>query len=146
MMSSASRSFWILATVVWLIMVAAYIHAGFQPDHWPRRGRDASTLPYPLAHVTVFCVITAVEIAIAGMIARPGKARRLSRLSALLLVMLLWSLPWAMTTMHQSPVRDCHMNWLLLLNAAVLLAVCTDATLQSAGFAYRWISARRPPR
>lgn len=147
--SSASRPFWILATTVWLALVAAYIHAGFEPNS-RLLTHAGSTPPYPLAHVIAFCVITALEITLAGLLAgllaRRWKAARVLRLGVLLGVLLLWSLPWAMTTMHQSPVRSIHMNWLLLLTASVLLALCTDATINIGGRIYRWFRPQRPSR
>ncbi|MCC7635587.1 hypothetical protein [Stenotrophomonas rhizophila] len=142
MSSSSSRPFWILAILAWLAMVTVYISSGFQPDYWPPQNDDRPA-PYPLAQVIVFCIITALEIALGTLIARPWKLPRLRRLSALLIVLLLWSVPWAMAGMHQPPVRGSHMNWLLLFNAAVLLAICTDATINTAGVVRRWIRTRR---
>lgn len=144
MTPSPSRPFWIAAIALWLVMVAVYVHAGFQPSMWTRMAHDDGALPYPLAEVILFCAITAIEIITGGMIARPWKSPRLRRLGALLLVLVLWYAPWALGAMHQSPVRDSHMNWLLAVTACVLLALCTDAPLHVADLAYRWFSRKKP--
>ena len=53
----APPSFWLLASLIWLLLVAALIHAGFKPDYWRLRHTESGTLPYPIVSVITFALI-----------------------------------------------------------------------------------------
>ncbi|MBN5049016.1 hypothetical protein JY456_01500 [Stenotrophomonas maltophilia] len=118
------RTFWLLAFLVWLLLFCALIHAGFQPDHWRLRHIESGTLSYPTVSVITFALIVLVEIAVFGLIAKPWRFHRLwLRMLIGVFPWLGWTALWGMAAMHQSPVRDVHLNWLLAVAAIHLLAL-----------------------
>lgn len=121
---AASRIFWLLAFIVWLLIFCELIHAGFQPDHWPLRHIESGALPYPTASVITFALIVLLEIAVLGLIVRQWRFRRLwLRMLIGVFPWLGWTALWGMTAMHQSLVRDVHLNWLLAVTVFYLLAL-----------------------
>lgn len=121
---AASRGFWQFALIVWLLLVAALIHAGFQPDRWQRTYTESGTLPYPISSVITFALIILVEMTVLGLAVQPWRFRRLwLRMLLSLIPWLGWNVLWGLAAMHQSPVRDVHSNWLLGMSAILLLAL-----------------------
>lgn len=128
--SHASHTFWLLAALTWLLLVAALIHAGFQPDHWRLHHDDA--LSYPAGEVVIFALLMLAEIAVLGLIVRPWRLHRLwLRLLIGTLPWLGWTVLCGMAAMHQSPVRDVHLRWLLVttLMMLMMLIVVTPASV-----------------
>lgn len=116
---AASRGFWQFALVVWLLLVAALIHAGFQPDYW-----QLQPTPYPADSVIAFTLIILVEIVILGLIVQPWRLHHLwLRMLVCVFPWLGWTVFWAVIAMHQSPVRDVHLFWLFATSAILLLAL-----------------------
>ena len=101
--------------MVWVLLVVALIQAGFQPDHWQMRHNESETSPYPTSSVFIFSLIILAEMAALGLITQPWRMRRLwLRLLIGVVPWLGWTGLWAAVAMHQSPVRDVHLNWLLV--------------------------------
>ncbi|MGB5908578.1 MAG: hypothetical protein WBG87_14200 [Stenotrophomonas maltophilia] len=120
----APPSFWLLASLIWLLLVAALIHAGFKPDYWQLRHTESGTLPYPIGSVITFALIVLVEMTALGLAVQPWRFRRLwLRILISLIPWLGWNVLWGLAAMHQSPVRDVHSNWLLDMSTILLLAL-----------------------
>ena len=115
----------LLASLLWLALLALLIPAGYTPDYWQLRHlEDGATLPYPTVSVAWFALSGAGVLVLLVMIARPWVFRGLWwRLLIALLPVLAWSLLWAAGAMHQPPVQGAHLLWLLLLDLALLLAL-----------------------
>ncbi|WP_079221389.1 hypothetical protein [Stenotrophomonas maltophilia] len=88
---------------------------------------QAETSPYPTSSVAIFSLIILAEIAALGLITQPWRMRRLwLRLLISAVPWLGWTALWVGVAMHQSPIRDVHLNWLLvatILQALTLLIV-----------------------
>lgn len=124
---TAAQVFWLAASAVWVLLVFALIQAGFQPDHWRMLHNPSETSPYPTSSVAIFSLIILAEIAALGLITQPWRMRRLwLRLLIGAVPWLGWTALWVGVAMHQSPIRDVHLNWLLvatILQALTLLIV-----------------------
>lgn len=144
MTTSLSRSSWIAAILVWAIVAAIYIHAGFQPDHGRPRLFDGIEPPYPIRAVSVLCVVSAIEIAMVCAMVRPWRShRRWRRLLLTTVLMLAWSVYWVLIAMHQPPAQGAHLLWLLALDACLLIAMFADVAVCLFKRLYRWRAARR---
>jgi len=120
-----ARLCWSLVALAWLAVIAALIDAGFTPDYWMLRHFDGGTLPYPTGAVIQFAALAGAELLVTVLIVRPWKPGRVwLRLLIALLLLLTWSFPWLAAAMHQAPVQGTHLLCLLLLDLAVLLALC----------------------
>jgi len=141
------RLFWLLMAAVWLLVMAALIDAGTKPDYWMlRRLEPGDILPYPTSTVMTFGLWCTVELAVAALVVRPWRWRRLwLRLLIAFAVLLAWSVPWAMGAMHQSPVYGMHLLWLLLLDVVLLLALCVVCVMTLWQAYDRRASATAPP-
>ncbi|WP_422347792.1 hypothetical protein [Stenotrophomonas sp. DR009] len=134
----APPSFWLLASLIWLLLVAALIHAGFKPDYWQLRHTESGTLPYPIGSVITFALIVLVEMTALGLAVQPWRFRCLwLRMLLGILPWLAWTAYWGAISMHQSPVRAVHMLWLLGMSALLLLALLVVVP------ASHWPSLRR---
>jgi len=117
------QGFWLTASSVWALLVFAVIQAGFQPDHWQMLHNESETSPYPAGSVAIFSLIILAEIAALGLITQPWRMRRLwLRLLICVVPWLAWTGLWGAVAMHQSPIRDVHLNWLVV---AAILQVLT---------------------
>ncbi|WP_223485049.1 hypothetical protein [Stenotrophomonas indicatrix] len=120
-----ARLCWSLVALAWLAVIAALINAGFTPDYWMLRHFEGATLPYPTGAVIQFAVLAGAELLVTVLIVRPWKPGRLwLRLLIALVLLLAWSFPWLAAALHQAPVQGMHLLCLLLLDLAVLLALC----------------------
>lgn len=120
----ASPAFWLIASLIWLLLVAALIHAGFQPDRWQRPDIETGTLTYPIGSVFTIALIILMEITVLGLAVQPWRFRRLwLRMLLGILPWVAWTAYWCAISMHQSPVRAVHMLWLLGMSAILLLAM-----------------------
>lgn len=134
----ASRSFWLLAALTWLLLVAALIHAGFQPHHW--RLQQDDTLTYPAGEVAIFALLMLAETAVFGLIVHPWRFHRLwLRLLIGTLPWLGWSVLWGMAAMHQSPVRDVHLRWLLVTTLMMLMTLAVVVPPAICARLRRWL-------
>ncbi|HBS54601.1 MAG TPA: hypothetical protein DEA38_02590 [Stenotrophomonas sp.] len=124
MSDRSTRLYCLAAAVIWLAVMAALLHAGAQHDYWLQRSLDPDApQPYATGKVVTFALMSTVEIAVAMLIVRPWRWRRLwLRLLIAFALLLTWSVPFAMGAMHQSPVYGTHLLWLLLLDVALLIA------------------------
>jgi hypothetical protein len=117
--STTPRNFWLFAGSVWLLLVCALIHAGFQPDY-----RQLRPTPYPTDSIIAFALIILVEIIVLGLIVQPWQFHRLwLRMLVCIFPWLGWTVFWSVIAMHQSPVRDVHLFWLFATSAILLLAL-----------------------
>ena len=108
----------------WLALIAALVNAGFTPDYWLLH-LEGAELPYPTSTVILFALLGTVELVVAALIVRPWKLKRLwLRLLIAFALLVLWSVPWMLSAMHQPPVQGMHLLWLLLLDVGLLLALC----------------------
>jgi len=142
------RWYCLAATIVWLAVMAALIHSGAQHDYWLQRSLDPDTpQPYATGKVVTFALMSTVEIAVAVLIVRPWRWRRLwLRLLIAFALLLTWSVPFAMGAMHQSPVYGTHLLWLLLLDLSLFLALCAVSVISAwKAFRRRASAARRYP-
>ncbi len=142
------RWYCLAATIVWLAVMAALIHAGTQTDYWMQRWLEPDEVqPYPIRAVAIFALMSTVEIAAVMLIVRPWRWRRLwLRLLIAFALLLTWSAPFAMGAMHQSPVYGAHLLWLLLLDLSLFLALCAVSVISAwQGFRSRASTARRYP-
>ena len=81
-----------------------------------------------------------VELVVAALIVRPWRLKRLwLRLLIAFALLLLWSVPWMLSAMHQPPVQGMHLLWLLLLDVG-LLALCMVSAVSA------WRAFRRRGR
>ncbi|WP_127564063.1 hypothetical protein [Stenotrophomonas indicatrix] len=120
-----ARLCWSLVALAWLAVIAALINAGFTPDYWMLRHFEGATLPYPTGAVIQFAVLAGAELLVTLLIVRPWKPGRVwLRLLIALVLLLAWSFPWLAVALHQAPVQGMHLLCLLLLDLAVLLALC----------------------
>ena len=135
---TAAQFFWLSASVVWLLLAFALIHAGFKPDYWQLRHTESGTLPYPTSSVVTFALIILVEMTALGLVVQPWRFRHLwLRMLLSLIPWLGWNVLWGLAAMHQSPVRDVHSNWLLGMSALLLLALCVVSAVSA------WRALRR---
>ncbi|PTS73359.1 hypothetical protein DBR33_03335 [Stenotrophomonas sp. HMWF022] len=51
---SLLESFWLLAALLWLLLVGVFVHAGFQPDDYRPSHSEALILPYPMASIAEY--------------------------------------------------------------------------------------------
>lgn len=138
---AASIGFWQFALVVWLLLVCALIHAGFKPDYWQLRHIESGTLPYPTDSVVTFALIILVEIVVLGLIVQPWRFHRLwLRMLACAIPWLGWTVLWGVTAMHQSPVRDVHLNWVLAVAAFLLVALLVVVPASACPRLRRWLN------
>ena len=111
--------------MTWLALIAALVNAGFTPDYWLLHRLEGAESPYPTSTVIVFALLGTVELVVAALIVRPWRLKRLwLRLLIAFALLLLWSVPWMLSAMHQPPVQGMHLLWLLLLDVGLLLALC----------------------
>lgn len=123
---TAVQVFWLSASVVWLLLVFALIQAGFQPDRWQTLHSESETSAYPTRSVVIFSLIILAEMAALGLITQPWRMRRLwLRLLIGVVPWLGWTGLWAGVAMHQSPIRDVHLNWLLVAALVQILMLLT---------------------
>ncbi|KRG52401.1 hypothetical protein [Stenotrophomonas beteli] len=133
--------FWLSASVVWLLLAFALIHAGFKPDYWQLRHIESGTLPYPTDSVFTFALIILVEIVVLGLIVQPWRFHRLwPRMFVCALPWLGWTVLWSVTAMHQSPVRDVHLNWVLAVAALLLVALLVVVPASACPRLRRWLN------
>ncbi|WP_313207755.1 hypothetical protein [Stenotrophomonas sp.] len=139
------RWYCLAATIVWLAVMAALIHAGAQHDYWLQRSLDPDApQPYATGRVVTFALMSTVEIAVVMLIVRPWRWRRLwLRLLIAFALLLTWSIPFAMGAMHQSPVYGAHLLWLLLLDLSLFLALCAVSVISARQALRRRASAAR---
>jgi len=122
MTERGTRLYWLLVAVIWLLVMAALIHAGTQSDYWMQRALEPGvTLPYPTSTVATFALMATVELAVIALIAKLRWKRLWLRLLIAFALLLAWSVPFAMGAMHQSPVYGSHLLWLLLADLTLLL-------------------------
>lgn len=148
MSDRSTRLYCLAAAVIWLAVMAALIHAGAQHDYWLQRSLDPDApQPYATGKVVTFALMSTVEIAVAMLIVRPWRWRRLwLRLLIAFALLLTWSVPFAMGAMHQSPVYGTHLLWLLLLDVSLFLALCVVSVISAwQAFRRRASAARRHP-
>ncbi|WP_333629074.1 hypothetical protein [Stenotrophomonas cyclobalanopsidis] len=148
MSDRSTRLYYLAAAVIWLAVMAALLHAGAQHDYWLQRSLDPDApQPYATGKVVTFALMSTVEIAVAMLIVRPWRWRRLwLRLLIAFALLLTWSVPFAMGAMHQSPVYGTHLLWLLLLDLSLFLALCAVSVISAwQGFRSRASTARRYP-
>jgi len=148
MSDRSTRLYYLAAVVIWLAVMAALIHAGTQTDYWMQRWLEPGEVqPYPIRAVAIFALMSTVEIALVMLIVRPWRWRRLwLRLLIAFALLLTWSVPFAMGSMHQSPVYGTHLLWLLLLDLSLFLALCAVSVISAwQGFRSRASTARRYP-
>ncbi|WP_239544135.1 hypothetical protein ACL5HQ_07800 [Stenotrophomonas maltophilia] len=120
----ASPAFWMFAFLIWLLLVSALIHAGFQPDHWQQPDTVYGVVPYPTGSVISFALIILAEIVAMGLIVQPWRFGRLwLRMQLGIFQWLAWTAYWSAISMHQSPVRGVHLLWLIAASAILLLAL-----------------------
>ncbi|TFZ46062.1 hypothetical protein E5C33_07210 [Stenotrophomonas maltophilia] len=137
----ASSAFWLLASLIWLLLIAALIHAGFKPDYWQLRHIESGTLPYPTDSVVTFALIILVEIVVLGLIVQPWRFHRLwLRMLVCAFPWLGWTVLWGVTAMHQSPVRDVHLNWVLAVAAILLVALLVVVPASTCPRLRRWLN------
>lgn len=131
MIDRNTRWYYLAAATIWLVVMAALIHAGTQTDYWMQRWLEPGEVqPYPIRAVAIFAVMSTVEIAVVTLIVRPWRWRRLwLRLLIAFALLLAWSVPFAMGAMHQSPVYGTHLLWLLLLDLSLFLALCVVSSI-----------------
>ena len=111
------------AFLIWLLLVSALIHAGFQPDHWQQPDTVYGVVPYPTGSVISFALIILAEIVAMGLIVQPWRFGRLwLRMQLGIFPWLAWTAYWGAISMHQSPVRGVHLLWLIAASAILLLA------------------------
>jgi len=140
--------YYLAAAVIWLAVMAALIHAGTQTDYWMQRSLDPDApQSYATGKVVTFALMSTVEIAVVMLIVRPWRWRRLwLRLLIAFVLLLTWSVPFAMGAMHQSPVYGAHLLWLLLLDLSLFLTLCAVSVISAwQGFRSRASTARRYP-
>lgn len=136
-----SHVFWLLASLIWLLLVCALVHAGFQPDHWQLHHTDSGTGPYPTGSVITFALIIAEENVALGLMVQAWRFHRLwLRMLIGILPWLGWTLLWGASAMHQSPVRGVHMLWLLAACAILLLALLVIEPVSACPRLRRWLS------
>ena len=124
MTERGTRLYWLLVAVIWLLVMAALIHAGTQPDYWMQRALEpGATLPYPTSTVATFALMATVELAVIALIAKVRWKRMWLRLLIAFALLLAWSVPFAMGAMHQSPVYGMHLLWLLLADLTLFLVL-----------------------
>ncbi|AWT14127.1 hypothetical protein DM611_07425 [Stenotrophomonas maltophilia] len=117
--------------LLWLLLVAGFVHAGFQPDHWQIRLGRSTTPTYPLQAVIGFSLLCLGELIVIASMLRPWSFSRLwLRLMIVLVPLLAWTLLWSVSAIHQPPVRGQHSQWLRLLSAGMLLALAIIALVQ----------------
>lgn len=127
------RLFWLLVALTWLALIAALVNAGFTPDYWLLHHLEGAELPYPTSTVIVFALLGAVELVVAALIVRPWKLKRLwLRLLIAFALLVVWSVPWMLSAMHQPPVHGTLLLWLLLLDVGLLLALCAVSAVSAA--------------
>lgn len=135
------RLFWLLVALTWLALIAALVNAGFTPDYWLLHHLEGAELPYPTSTVIVFALLGTVDLVVAALIVRPWRLKRLwLRLLIAFALLLLWSVPWMLSAMHQPPVQGMHLLWLLLLDVGLLLALCMVSAVSA------WRAFRRRGR
>jgi len=140
MTERGTRLYWLLVAVIWLLVMAALIHAGTQPDYWMQRALEPGvTLPYPTSTVATFALMATAELAVIALIAKLRWKRLWLRLLIAFALLLAWSVPFAMGAMHQSPVYGMHLLWLLLVDVALLVATI------GVSLAATWQSMKRSP-
>ncbi|WP_079221391.1 hypothetical protein [Stenotrophomonas maltophilia] len=123
MTERGTRLYWLLVAVIWLLLMAALIHAGTQPDYWMQRALEPGvTLSYPTSTVATFALMATAELAVIALIAKLRWKRLWLRLLIAFALLLAWSVPFAMGAMHHSPVYGMHLLWLLLVDVALLVA------------------------
>lgn len=127
------RLFWLLVALTWLALIVALVNAGFTPDYWLLHRLEGAELPYPTSTVIVFALLGAVELVVAALIVQPWKLKRLwLRLLIAFALLVVWSVPWMLSAMHQPPVHGMHLLWLLLLDVGLLLALCVVSAVSAA--------------
>ncbi|WP_164173228.1 hypothetical protein [Stenotrophomonas maltophilia] len=138
---TAIQVFWLSASVVWLLLAFALIHAGFKPDYWQLRHTQSGTLPYPTSSVVTLTLIILVEIVALGLIVQPWRFHRLwLRMLVCAFPWLGWTTLWGVTAMHQSPVRDVHLFWLLATSGILLLALLVVVPASVCPRLRRWLN------
>ncbi|QNA95421.1 hypothetical protein G4G30_07355 [Stenotrophomonas maltophilia] len=138
---TAVQVFWLSASVVWLLLAFALIHAGFKPDYWQLRHIEPGTLPYPTDSVFTFALIILVEIVVLGLIVQPWRFHRLwLRMFVCAFPWLGWTVLWGVTAMHQSPVRDVHLNWVLAVAAFLVVALLVVVPASACPHLRRWLN------
>lgn len=138
---TAAQVFGLSASVVCLLLAFALIHAGFKPDYWQLHHTESGTMPYPTDSVVTFTLTILVEILVLGLIVRPWRFHHLwLRMLACIVPWLGWTVLWGMAAMHQSPVRDVHMLWLLAASAILLLALLVIVPVSACPRLRRWLS------
>lgn len=138
---TAVQAFWLSASVVWLLLAFALIHAGFKPDYWQLCHIEPGTLPYPTDSVFTFALILLVEIVVLGLIVQPWRFHRLwLRMFVCAFPWLGWTVLWGVTAMHQSPVRDVHLNWVLAVAALLLVALLVVVAASACPRLRRWLN------
>lgn len=122
-LSPRATSLWI-AAAVWMALTAFYIAMGFVEDSWlSYQGISAEYQSYPGNLVIVFSSMSAAEIAVLLLLARPWTFRGLWwRLLVTLLLFSLWTTIWVFGLLHQPPVEGAHLVWLLALVPILLVA------------------------
>ncbi|MBN7828363.1 hypothetical protein J5H37_02360 [Stenotrophomonas maltophilia] len=140
------RLFCLLVALTWLALIAALVNAGFTPDYWLLHRLEGAQLPYPTSTVIVFALLGTVELVVAALIVRPWKLKRLwLRLLIAFALLLVWSIPWMLSAMHQPPVQGMHLLWLLLLDVGLLLALCVVSAVSAWRALWRRGSPQTPP-
>lgn len=127
-----------IAAAVWIALTTFYISIGFQPDAWLNyQGISEEDQAYPRTLVRIFASMSAAEIAVLLLLARPWTFRALWwRLLVSFLLFSLWTAFWVLSLLHQPPVQGAHLLWLLALVPTLLVATIAISVAT-------WIRARR---
>lgn len=114
-----------IAAAVWITLTAFYIMTGFQPDDWySSRGIAPQHQSYPIDLVLTFSLISAGEIVVFLLLARPWYFHDLPwRLLVTFILFSLWTILWVLAQLHQPPVNGAHVVSLLTLVPILLVAL-----------------------
>ncbi|WP_237045426.1 hypothetical protein [Aquipseudomonas alcaligenes] len=106
-----------------LLGCAMVIYGGSLPDYWLRRSMPEGMEPaYPVQWVLLFCVIVLAECSLLLAVLRPWSyCRSWGRAWCATLLAIPLALFWLTGVLHSPPHYGLHLQWWLLVCAALLV-------------------------